>query len=405
MAEQELENPPQIDMQAGPESNPEGTQSTAKNSAPVPSDKNINQTIGGKISNFFTFYVIGFFLNVAMSLFITYGANPRPGVKDFKERVAKSIAGLFGKSEAGASTLDGVRSAIEISFMMIAGTIAAGIMTPLLKYHENIAYKLNKMLGKDTEVVPDKLQKLPEPKTVEERIQREIDNRVKKDNNSIIALWLSRFSVVGGILAGDGVVNRTNRMLENGNLPSIDTLSWGVGKQLYKVMPKKAVEGWDHWFDSHGAGLKDIKASSPEHYARLQEHGKVGDDNSSMVISEQSRLVIKEMGWSYVAANFVERLTNYFREKLTDRQVQRAIKAVTDDGLVPEGHRVIVDKHGKVSLDKVEQAPHELDPGYWAAKEGKEKEASKTRPAKQESYTKAVTESRAASEGQQASPR
>lgn len=400
MAENEVVNASSV-AQADPADKGADGKNVASATPPSPPQKHIKDTVGAKIVNFFTFYVVGFFANVSMSLFITYGLNPRPSVKAAKERIAKGIAGLAGKDEAGSGILDSVRSGIEISFMMIAGTIAAGIMTPMLKYRDQLSYKINKMLGKDTDVLPDNLKKLPEPRTAEERIQREIDSKVHRNNASISALWLSRFGVVGSILAGDALVNRGNRMLESHKLPSVDTLSWASGKQLYKLMPKKAVAAWDNWFTKHGAGLRDIKHSSPEHYARLEEHGKVGRDDSSMVISEQTRLVIKEVGWSYVAASFVESMTNFFRDKIVDRQIKKGIQSATDKGLVPEGHRVVVDKHGKVSLDKVESKEHALEPGYWTSKEAATVK-ERAQPQKAESYAKTVTEGRAAGDGQPA---
>lgn len=401
MAQDETESLSETSVQAGPE-NPAG-QKAAPAATPLPpglAQKRIEETAGGKITNFTIFYGLGWVLNAAMSILITYGFNPRPGVKTAKDRIAKSIAGIFGKNEASSGTLDTVRSAIEINFMMIAGSIAAGIMTPLLKYQGRISHKINKMLGKDVDVLPEEMQKLPEPKTVEERIEQEIKHHTNKGNASIAALWLSRIGVVVSILIGDAFVNRGNRMLESKNLPSIDTLSWGAGKEVYKIMPKSAVSKWDNWFRTHGAGLSDIKASSPEHFDRIKTYGKVGDDNSSMVISEQTRLLIKEVGWSLVAAKLVDKMTASIRNKLMGRQVEKAINTVTREGLVPDGHRVIVGKDGKVSLDRVEEKPHELEPGYWAAKEDKAGKAQQ-QPAKSESHAQAVTNSKAAAASQQ----
>ncbi len=358
--------------------------------APATPKKNINDTIGGRIAHFLTFYVVGFFMNSSLSLFITYNLNPRNSVKKFKEGLSNSIGKVFGGT-AGSKTVDSVRSAIEITFMMISGTIITGIMTPLLKYQGRIAHAINRALGKDADVLPPELQKQPEPKTVEEKISQEITKRVKKDNAGLAALWLSRIGLTGAVLAGDAAVNRGSRILESKNLPSVDTLSWGAGKQVYKVLPKSLVARWSNWFGKHGASLDQIKANMGDHFTRLETHGKVGSDENSMVIAEQSRLLIKELGWTFIMAKFMETLTGSIRKTLTHRQEKKAIKDMKEEGIVPEGHNVLLQKDGSVRLERIEDIHTEKK--TWAVK----KDASSSR-------VEALEKSRATTEAQPMAP-
>jgi len=398
MASDDKENLAETEVQAGPE-NPPAQAATA---APAPlsvKQKNISETPGGKITNFFIFYVMGWVANAVLSLLIAYNLNPRDNVKRAKDRMANALARGFGGTP-GKNTVDGIRSAVEITFLMISGTLVTVVMTPLLKYYGQISHRINRMLGKDIDVLPEEMKKLPEPRTAEERIQQEIQKRVNKGNAGIAALWLSRIGMTGAILAGDGVVNRGSRILESKNLPSVDTLSWNLGRQVYKIMPKSLTDRWASWFERHDASIDKIKVNMADHFDRLEEHGKVDNDNNSMVIAEQTRIVIKEVGWSFTMAKFMEVLTGSVREKLIGKQIKKAIDEVTREGLVPEGHRVIVGKDGSVSLDKVEKEPHEINSGRWAAKEDKAARPQQ-RPTKSDSHAQSIVNERAAAEGQQ----
>ncbi|HEU5048017.1 MAG TPA: hypothetical protein VFT64_09285 [Rickettsiales bacterium] len=338
----------------------------------APSDipkKSIENTIGGRITNFLNFYVIGFGLNSSLSLGITYGMNPRPGVKKFKENIVQAIEKTFGGTNKTNLT-DSIRSSVEISFMMIAGMIATTIMTPLVKHREEIAYKINKMLKKDTDILPESMHKDPEPRSIEEKIELEIHKRVK--NHSAWDLWGARFATLGAIFAGDYLVNRSSRILEARDKPSVDTLSWKLGTKIYDVIPQKWSAGWNHWFSSHGASLNDIKTGMADHFGRLEKHGNPdGSFNEDRtVVAEQTRLVTKELGWTLILSGFVDKLTSSFRESRIARQEEKVLKDIMKDGLVPEGYKVVMDNSTRVRLERTGPEATGAQPKkQWAASE------------------------------------
>ncbi len=297
----------------------------------------------------------------AVALGITYFLNPQPKVSEIKNGVITGIRKLLRQDAGNAQTKDSVRSAVEMSFMMISGTLVTLLMTPLVKHRGILAYKINRLFKKDMDVLPLELQPVPEPKTVEDRIEQEINKRVKK--HSAWDIWLPRGVMTGVILGGDAVVNRFSRWAETKNLQylSVDTLSWGLGKQLYKLLHKssvgnKLIESSNRFFSNHGASIESIKAAEGDHYGRLSVHGNVDGDNS-MVVAEQTRLVVKELGWSLIMAKFMEFTTRSFRNFRIHSQEQKAIADLTREGIVPKDHIAVIE-NGHVRLSRIE-GPHE----------------------------------------------
>lgn len=334
-------------------------------------EKKIADTWGGKIVNFFTFYVVGFVLNSTLSLGITYGLNPRPEVKTFKDRATEVLTHTFGGTNT-EKVSDNLRSGIEIGFMFIAGIIATTLMTPLTRYSENIGYKINQVIGKDTDILPEEMRPVPEAQTIGQHIEQQIESRVKKHSAS--DLWKSRVVSMAGVMGGDYLINNLSRSLEKDGKQSVDTLSWRAGMQLYKILPEKLVTRWNKWFSEHGASIGDIKKNMAEHFSRLQNTElKYGNsqngipNTNSMVLGEQGRLVIKELAWTLTLALFVDKLTGWFKKDRLHHQRHNAIAELQQEGMIPEGYSVKAHHHG---VEIKTEPGAETDIQYWREKTG-----------------------------------
>ena len=331
-------------------------------------EKKMADTLGGKIANFFTFYVVGFVANSALSLGITYGLNPRPEVKQLKDNIANTVIKVAGDANHDKVN-DSIRSSVEIAFMFIAGIIATTVMTPLTRYNEQIAHKINTIMGKDQDVLPEEMKPLPKPETIEQKIEQEIDKKIKKHSAS--DLWKSRIVSMVAVMGGDYLLNRSSRYLEAHDKPSVDTASWRAGMQLYKVLPEKVVAGWNKWFSQHGASIKDVEANMSEHFGRLQntelKHGNspsgVANENS-MVVAEQARLVTKEVGWTLTLALFVDRLTEWFHKDRIKNERSKAIEVLKKEGVIPEGYKVEAHHQGIT----IQSPSQELPASSWQDK-------------------------------------
>jgi hypothetical protein len=304
-----------------------------------------------------------------------------------------SIAGKI-KSNHPEKIIDSVRSGVEISFMVLAGFVTTAIMLPIVMNRGAIAHKINKILGTDKHVLPDNLIVRPEPKTLEDKIDQEVHKHVNK-RITAADVWKARFLTIAGVLVGDQLVNSSSRWLESKGLQSIDTLSWRLGQKIYSILPKEKVSKFNEWCSNHGASIEMIEKNMKEHFSRLKkteiefgEHGGIPlhervPINDRMVISEQSRILVKELGWAFIAAAFLHQLTNWYHNRRVKSEEQTAIAHITKQGLVPEGYKVVLTED--VKLERI---------NGWAEK-NKDK---KLRPEKSENYVKSVDNSRTAAE-------
>lgn len=361
-----------------------------EHSVPKPPEKDIRKTSGWKLVTAAVFYGIGFIFNSTLSLFITYFLNPLKSVANIKEGATAFLVKNVGrvlKNVSHVKVLDSMRSGVEISFMMIAGTVATLIMTPLVHRHGKMAHKVNQWLGKDQHVLPDEMKPVPEPKTLEDKIEQEIDKRVNIKHGAG-DLWKARIISMLLCLGGDWAVNKSSRILEGAGQPSVDTLSWRMGQKLYGVLPEKAVKSWVGFFSRHGASIEKIEANMKDHFQRLKNteitfgaHG--GPVNADrMVISEQTRLITKELGWTLIVAVWVGEFLRLFHKRRLKKERQEAIAELTREGLVPEGYKVVLGEH--VTLEPVGKA------GAWT----KKSEAERSQPQKSENFVNAVDTSR-----------
>jgi hypothetical protein len=349
---------------------PENTVASSPADIKEKPQKDIHKTIGGRIVDVFIYYVIGFVGNSGLSLALTYGANPRPEVKKAKETIARSVARLF-KNAHPAKALDGARTLVETSFMVCSGFLTTGLMMPLLAHREKIAYKINQLLNTDTEVLPDEMKDKKVPVTLQDKVNQKIDRRVNKKQNGW-DLWPARFIGVAVCLVGDTILNTMDRALEAGGKYSITTLSWLGGQKLFGKLPEKWPAKINGWFSRHGASLEGLKENSHDHFLRLEKAetefaAKLGTpvNLDRMVVAEQSRLFIKEVGWTLAVAWMVRRMTTMFRNHRVTKQQHQAIAEMQRDGTIPAGSKIALGETVTVEPNPLLEQPAQR----WADKQ------------------------------------
>lgn len=327
--------------------------------------KDISKTTGGKLTNWLIDWGIGFFGNGVLSVYVSYYLNPKSYIKDFKQGVLKGISETLNvqNPERQEKVSSGIRSGMEMGFQLLSGTIATLLMTPLVSRREKIAYSINKILGKDTDVLPLESVIPPQPKSVEEMIRQQIDQRVNYKQTPG-DLWKARVPVMGAIFVGDQIYNWGNIKMEEKNLQSPDTLIFRAGQQIYKAVPETAGK-LNHWFEQHEAGMEDIKKNAPAHYERIKatevKYGHATPDTLNtdrMAAAEGARLFAKEVGWTFASADSVKHGTEYFRNRRIQKEKLAAIKTLYEQGLIPEGYIVGLTQKGEVIVtqDSPQQA-------------------------------------------------
>lgn len=347
-----------------------------------PPQKDIHKTAGGKVTDFFIYNVLGFAANAAVSIGITYGINPRPGVKRAKESVTNNIRKLF----KDAAPERGINSAVEIGIMLIAGTVLTAAMAPLVTRRDRIAYWINQKLGRDTDVLPEHLRTHNAPLTLEDKIEQELKKRVKYGETSG-DLWKGRWSAVMVPLFGDPLLSIWNNKREAKGKWSTDSLSWKAGQQLYdKALPKTLVHKLSSFFSSHGASIEEMHTNNPvifnnlENYEKLHEErnqkilGKLpvspAEREDRMMIADQTRLLGKEVAWTFVLAQIVEKLTCSFQKRRITKEENKALAKMREEGIIPVGIHAVTDDEGHVILTKTKgyaaPAPHGETPSVGA---------------------------------------
>lgn len=318
-------------------------------------NKDISKTIGGRLTNWFIDWGIGFFGNSGLSLYMTYHFNPHPKVKQFREKTLNAIGNAFKVREGGSIGMigSGIRSCVEMCFQLLSGSIATLAMTPLVSRREKIAYGVNKMLGRDTDVLPSDNMTLPEPKTVEEKLIREVDTRVNH-KQTWGDLWKARVISMAAIILGDQVYNWGNIRLEEAGHQSPDTLIFRSGQKIYETFPK-ASRATGEWLENHAAGMSDIRKNTPDHYKRLEavetRYGNTTQEtvNSNRIaVTEAGRILSKELGWTFVSADAVKNGTQYFHDTRVLKEKAKAIKTLKHQGLIPAGYEIGLTPDGRV---------------------------------------------------------
>lgn len=325
--------------------------------------KDMSKTFGGKITDFIIYQGLGFVGNSAVSVGITYGLNPRPGVEKFRKGAhdkAQKVFKDFLPREA-------IGNGVDIGFMLIAGTILTAVMAPLVNRREQIAYKINQMFGKDKDVVPENERKYGNPTTLEDKIELELKNRVNYCQTSG-DLWKARWTGIWIPVFGDMGLGKWNAKRETEGKWSIDTISWKAGQHLYdKVLPSGAIEKMGNFFKKHKAGIEDIKTNNPSVYARIDKAEQFHEEfnrkmlgqkeptpeavrNDRMMIADQTRLLGKEIGWTYILSGIVENLTKRFQSQRIHKQELKAIAKMREEGIIPAGVVVHTDRDGHVKV-------------------------------------------------------
>lgn len=317
--------------------------------------KDINKTLGGRLTNWGIDWGLGFFGNAGLSVYTTYYLNPKPAIKSFKDKVQDGIQKTFKATESAENIRSGIRSGIEICFMFAAGTVATLVMTPLVSRREKIAHGINNLLGRDKDVLPADHIALPQPQTEEEHIRQEIEKRVNRKQTAG-DLWKARIPAMFAIFGGDQLYNWANIKLEKNNITSPDTLILRGGQQLYKAFPETA-EKANRWFENHEAGMADVKQNAAGHYKRLEavetKYGGSTPDTlntSRMAVAEGTRLFAKEVGWTFTMADAVKRGTQHFQYKRIRNETQKAITTLQKNGMIPEGYRVELNPKGELII-------------------------------------------------------
>jgi len=367
-----------------------------------PKEKPIDKTWGGKIMHAIIYWGFGFVGNSLLSMGITYYLNPKPStkrVKDFfvnafckmrgiKEdeikglsdkintwggmtKVEREAAGdsfFLPQEKRGKNILLNVRSAIEIVFMLISGFVMLCIMAPLSKHQDKLAYKINQMLGKDTEIVPDSLKPQKEPETPEERIQMEFDKRVNRKIN-FTDMMLTRIPTFFAVILGDNLLNRFNLSRESKGKESLYTAGWRTGLAIERKAPKEGwirnrLNGMVEFWKNRGSSIDDMKSHMMEHYERLEasalkhnaNHPNGPLNETSLVMADQARLLGKEWGWTFIMATSIERISKKFRNWRVKREQANALEEMKAEGIIPQGYETTVKKDGTLDI-KAPDAP------------------------------------------------
>lgn len=326
--------------------------------------KDMSKTFGGKITDFIIYQGLGFVGNSSVSVGITYFLNSKPGVEKFRKSAhnkAQKVFKDFLPHEA-------IGNGVEIGFMLVAGTILTAVMAPLVNRREKIAYWINQKFGKDTDVLPENMRQYNDPKTLEDKIELELKKRVNYSQTSR-DLWKARWTGIWIPVFGDMALGKWSAKRESENPPkwSIDTLSWKAGQHLYdKALPQGVIEKMGNFFKKHKAGIRDIEEKNPEIFRRLSKSEQFHDNfnqrmlgqpkaeqhvkDDRMMIADQTRLLGKEIGWTYILSGIIERLTCRFQQQRIHKQELKAIANLREEGVIPAGVVVKTDRQGHVKL-------------------------------------------------------
>lgn len=329
-----------------------------------PQPKNLmRDTSGGKITDAVIYKGLGFVGNSSLSVGITYWVNPTKQAKWARKTALEGATRVFKDFLPQPA----INNAVDIGFMLIAGTILTAFMAPLVNRREKIARWINQKLGKDQDVMPENQRTFNTPLTLDDKIEQELKKRVNYQQTSG-DLWSARWSGIWLPVFGDMALGKWSAGREKQGKWSVDTVSWKTGQHLYNdVLPQKTVKRMGDFFKRHGAGMEDVKANNREIYDRLSKvedlherinteiHGKPAIDNKRddrMMIADQTRLLGKEVGWTVILAEFVEKLTKRFQARRIHKQERKAIAQMREEGIIPAGVHVTTDKEGHVKLTK-----------------------------------------------------
>jgi len=231
---------------------------------------------------------------------------------------------------------------------------------------EQIAYKINQLFGKDKDVVPENQRQYGNPTTLEDKVELELKKRVNYTQTSR-DLWKARWTGIWIPVFGDMGLGNWSAKREAQGKWSIDTISWKAGQHLYDhVLPSETIKKMGDFFKKHKAGIKDIQEKNPANYARLNAAEKFHEDfnqkmlgqkpaseavrDDRMMIADQTRLLGKEIGWTYILSGIVENLTKRFQSQRIHKQELRAIAKMREEGIIPAGVVVHTDRDGHVKV-------------------------------------------------------
>jgi hypothetical protein len=364
--------------------------------------------------------VLGFGANSAASIGVTYWINPTESAKKGKEAIKRGAVKIF-KTIAPERAIN---AGAEIFFMLISGTILTAVMAPLVKKREDMAYWINQKLGKDTDVLPEHLKTYDAPLTLEDKVEQELKKRVNYGQTSR-DLWKARWSGIFVPLLGDPLLSKWNDKREAVGKWSTDTISWKAGQHLYdEVLPKSTVHKLSNFFEDHGAGINDMRDNNKVVFNNLERIEKQHDKTNQllhgyppvseatrkdrMMIADQTRLLGKEVGWTLVLAEIVEKLTCKYQNRRIRREEDKALAKMREEGIIPVGVSVDTDKQGHVTLTTTKHyvpstsvssvEPESPTAKKWA--DDKVKKVTASALAQSQSHTDAVNETRSMGSGQ-----
>jgi hypothetical protein len=329
-------------------------------------EKNIMDTEGGKKTNKIIHYWLGGVLNFVISIGFTYKLNPHPTTQKVINGTVDGISKQFRGFGSGAEAT--VRSTLEVVYMFAAGIVTTLIITPLITHQQKIAYQINKMLGKDMNVLTDEMKDNISPKTMEDKIEQELRKKVNFKHTAG-DLWKMRIIMMAFFLGFDNVVDGgnkgpLNKLLEGNNLPSMRTLYWSLGMRIGSFFPKRLTGGLEKWLSDNGAGIEDIKKAGEntnnDHYTKLEETAEklrekgVDVTKGSMVVGEAIRLALKETTYLSIMTPMMDKGTEYFRKIRVEKMKNTAVAQLKKEGIIPEGYDIIVSETGGVTLNPLQ---------------------------------------------------
>lgn len=363
----------------------------------VKNTRKIKDTIGGKIIHFGLYYGLGFVVNNVLTEAFTYWFNTKEAAKKIRDSATSAIADTFirmppedvhevkpwneqlrarldpslnadePKKSFGAMARmwlhDQVRSTTEILFMMVAGWTVTLFMGSLAKRQEDIGYWINQKLGKDTDVLTEKMKlERYTPESTQDIIEFEIRKRINESQTGG-DIWKARFIGAAIVILGDMALNTIGQIGEKmgKNYLSVDYMAARAAQWLCNtgIMPAGVAESLYNFYEKIGAKLEHTKNNQPGNYARLAaiqinhggDHAVTAEEmlaqdlqdvhKHRMVIGEQFRITVKDVGWTFAMAKMLESMAQSFTKSRVIKERRKAIADIKNSLFVVNGKTYI----------------------------------------------------------------
>jgi|GEM_PF-2558009 len=355
-----------------------------------------DKTSGTKAFDFLNYFGLGFAVNSALSLFITYNVMPTKGAQNFVGGLTKGLTPIahgwhgvkkmvgLGKAiaeeERKLHIHESARSAAEIMCMCIAGFVVLVPMGLMEMKKKWFVHKVDEFQNKDYhKAIKEKgLEAEPLP----------VDHEPKQSWGRLLSARMGGVATVIGIDAGLQMFNNKRHSQGKWNL---DTAEWKLGSGLYDLLPKGVTERFVRFFSARKTA--DLSGIQKPILERLEQ--TVGHDPKRMMFAEQSRLFSKELSLTLVMAGVVyslaktgvmSKILSKFGLKKESEQKEAIDNMMREVPLVPvtEGKIDIPDKY----VEPESQPQAQADPSKFTEKYARLREIHAPKP--QESFAKKV---------------